>query len=97
MNKTNILVTLISVSSLISASDIKVKSDLRRSLKRMFSQNFDVDTTNGGINSTANTATLKAFIGYEFNGSSATSEDQATKVRDQYLDNIFEVVRLVKS
>lgn len=60
-------------------------------------QNFDVDTTNGGINSTANTATLKAFIGYEFNGSSATSEDQATKVRDQYLDNIFEVVRLVKS
>jgi len=60
-------------------------------------QNFDVDTTNGGINSTASTATLKAFIGYEFNGSSATSEDQATKVRDQYLDNIFEVVRLVKS
>lgn len=60
-------------------------------------QNFDVDTSNGGINSTANTATLKAFIGYEFNGSSATSEDQATKVRDQYLDNIFEVVRLVKS
>ena len=60
-------------------------------------QNFDVDTTNGGINSTASTATLKAFIGYEYNGSSATSEDQATKVRDQYLDNIFEVVRLVKS
>ena len=60
-------------------------------------QNFDVDTTNGGINSTANTATLKAFLGYEFNGSSATSEDAATKVRDQYLDNIVEVVRLVKS
>ena len=60
-------------------------------------QNFDVDTSNGGINSTANTATLKAFLGYEFNGSSATSEDQAIKIRDQYLDNIFEVVRLVKS
>ena len=45
MNKTNILVTLFSVSSLICASDIKVKSDLRRSLKKMFSQNFDVDTT----------------------------------------------------
>ena len=60
-------------------------------------QNFDVDTSNGGINSTANTATLKAFLGYEFNGSSATGEDQAIKIRDQYLDNIFEVVRLVKS
>ena len=45
MNKKNIIVTLILFSSFIFASDIKIKSDLRKSLKRMFSQNFDVDTT----------------------------------------------------
>tara|TARA_B000000557_G_scaffold50228_1_gene38551 strand:- start:3502 stop:4737 length:1236 start_codon:yes stop_codon:yes gene_type:complete len=60
-------------------------------------QNFDVDTTNGGINSTSSTATLKAFIGYEFGGTNATSIDTADKIRDQYLDNVYEVVRLVKT
>ena len=59
--------------------------------------NFDVDTTNGGINSTSNTATLKAFIGFEFDGTSATSIDTADKIRDQYLDNVYEVVRLVRA
>lgn len=60
-------------------------------------QNFDVDTTDGGIESTASTATLKAFIGFVYNGSSATSIDTATNIRDQYLDNVYETVRLVKS
>ena len=45
MNKKNIIVTLILFLSFIFASDIKIKSDLRKSLKRMFSQSFDVDTT----------------------------------------------------
>lgn len=60
-------------------------------------QNFDVDTTNGGISSTSNTATMKIFVGYEFGGTSATSIDTADKIRDQYLDNVYEVVRLVKT
>lgn len=60
-------------------------------------QNFDVDTTSGGISTTSNTATMKAFVGYVFNGSSATSYDTADSIRDQYLDNIYEVVRIVKS
>ena len=56
-----------------------------------------MDTTDGGIESTASTATLKAFIGFVYNGSSATSIDTATNIRDQYLDNVYETVRLVKS
>ena len=60
-------------------------------------QNFDVDTTSGGIESTASTATLKAFIGFVYNGSSASSIDTASNIRDQYLDNVYETVRLVKS
>ena len=60
-------------------------------------QNFDVDTTNGGISTTSNTATMKSFVGYVFDGTSATSYDTATSIRDQYLDNVYEVVRLVKS
>jgi hypothetical protein len=40
---------------------------------------------------------MKAFVGYVFNGSSATSYDTADSIRDQYLDNIYEVVRIVKS
>ena len=60
-------------------------------------QNFDVDATNGGIETTSNTATMKFFIGYEFDGDSASSIDTKDKIRDQYLDNVFETVRLVKS
>jgi|TARA_B100000902_G_scaffold47553_1_gene54775 hypothetical protein len=60
-------------------------------------QNFDVDTTDGGIESTASTATLKAFIGFVYNGTSAASIDTASNIRDQYLDNVYETVRLVKS
>lgn len=58
---------------------------------------FVVDTTNGGIETSSNTAVMKAFIGFVQNGSSATSYDVASEIRDQYLDNIYEVVRLVKS
>ena len=60
-------------------------------------QNFDVDTTNGGISTTSNTATMKSFVGYVFDGTSATSYDTADSIRDQYLDSVYEVVRLVKS
>jgi hypothetical protein len=60
-------------------------------------QNFDVDTTNGGISTTSNTATMKSFIGFVYDGTSATSYDTADSIRDQYLDNIYEVVRIVKS
>ena len=60
-------------------------------------QNFDVDTTNGGIETSSNTATMKVFLGYEYDGDSATSIDTKDKIRDQYLDNVFETVRLVKS
>ncbi len=53
--------------------------------------------TNGGIETTSNTATMKFFVGYEFDGDSASSIDTKDKIRDQYLDNVFETVRLVKS
>lgn len=40
---------------------------------------------------------LKAFVGYEYNSSSPATIDAADAVRDQYLEGMFENVRLVRA
>ena len=56
---------------------------------------YTADTTNLGIEVSGTTA-VKGFIGAEV-GTSAAGADTADNIRDQYLDSIFESVRVVKS
>jgi len=56
---------------------------------------YTADTTNLGIEVSGTTA-VKGFIGAEV-GTSASGADTADNIRDQYLDSIFETVRVVKS
>ena len=56
---------------------------------------YTADTTNLGIEVSGTTA-VKGFIGAEV-GTSASGANTADNVRDQYLDSIFESVRIVKS
>ena len=56
---------------------------------------YTADTTNLGIEVSGTTA-VKGFIGAEV-GTAASGSNTADNVRDQYLDSIFESVRIVKS
>ena len=56
---------------------------------------YTADTTNLGIEVSGTTA-VKGFIGAEV-GASASGANTADNIRDQYLDSIFESVRIVKS
>lgn len=56
---------------------------------------YTADTTNLGIEVSGTTA-VKGFIGAEV-GTSASGANTADSIRDQYLDSIFETVRIVKS
>lgn len=56
---------------------------------------YTADTTNLGIEVSGSTA-VKGFIGGEI-GTSASGANTADSIRDQYLDSIFETVRVVKS
>ena len=53
------------------------------------------DTTEGGIYLTA--TQLKAFIGFCFNGTSASGQNTPDNMRDSYLDYLYEHVRTIKS
>lgn len=52
------------------------------------------DTTNGGM-TRASTNLLKVAVGFEINGSTAVTHNDAPRVADQYLGNIGESVRAV--
>lgn len=56
---------------------------------------YTADTTNLGIEVSGTTA-VKGFIGAEV-GTSASGANTADSIRDQYLDSIFETVRIVRS
>lgn len=56
---------------------------------------YTADTTNLGIEVSGSTA-VKGFIGGEI-GTSASGANTADSIRDQYIDSIFETVRVVKS
>tara|TARA_B100001996_G_C18600715_1_gene569738 strand:- start:353 stop:1204 length:852 start_codon:yes stop_codon:yes gene_type:complete len=56
---------------------------------------YTADTTNLGV-SVSGTTAVKGFIGAVV-GTSASGANTADNVRDQYLDSIFESVRIVKS
>lgn len=56
---------------------------------------YTADTTNLGIEVSGTTA-VKGFIGAEV-GTGASGSNTADSIRDQYLDSIFETVRVVKS
>ena len=43
------------------------------------------------------TAQFKTFVGYEYNASNPAVHDTANAVRDQYLESIYENVRLVRA
>jgi hypothetical protein len=43
------------------------------------------------------TSQFKAFVGYEYNASSPQDIDSADAVRDQYLQSLYENVRLVRA
>ena len=55
---------------------------------------YTADTTNLGIQVSGSTA-VKGFIGGEIG--SASGANTADSIRDQYIDSIFETVRVVKS
>ena len=58
-------------------------------------QGFTADTTNKLIHLT--NASFKTFVGYEYNSSNPQSIDASDAVRDQYLESMFENVRLVRA
>ena len=58
-------------------------------------QGFTADTSNKLIHIT--NASLKTFVGYVYNASNPASIDTADAVRDQYLESMFENVRLVRA
>jgi len=58
-------------------------------------QGYTADTSNKLIHLTS--SELKAFVGYEYNASNPASIDTAAAVRDQYLESMFENVRLVRA
>tara|TARA_B100000287_G_C20665324_1_gene791565 strand:+ start:778 stop:2049 length:1272 start_codon:yes stop_codon:yes gene_type:complete len=58
-------------------------------------QNFTADTTNKLIHISAKQ--FKTFIGYEYNASSPATIDASDAVRDQYLEGLYENVRLVRA
>jgi hypothetical protein len=55
---------------------------------------YTADTTNLGI-SVSSTTTVKGFIGAEIG--TVSGANTADSIRDQYIDSIFETVRVVKS
>ena len=58
-------------------------------------QGYTADTTNKLIH--LSTAQFKTFVGYEYNASNPAVHDTADAVRDQYLESIYEHVRLVRA
>ena len=58
-------------------------------------QGFTADTSNKLIHLT--NASFKTFVGYEYNASNPASIDTSDAVRDQYLESMFENVRLVRA
>ena len=58
-------------------------------------QGFTADTSNKLIHIT--NASLKTFVGYVYNASNPASINTADAVRDQYLESMFENVRLVRA
>ncbi len=58
-------------------------------------QGYTADTSNKLIHLT--TTQFKTFVGYVYNASNPASIDTATAVRDQYLESMFENVRLVRA
>ena len=58
-------------------------------------QGFTGDTTNRLIHLA--TAQYKTFVGYVYNASSPENHDSADAVRDQYLEGLYENIRLVRA
>ena len=57
-------------------------------------QGYTADTTNKLIH--LSTAQFKTFVGYVY-GTSPLAHDTADAVRDQYLESVYENVRLVRA
>ena len=58
-------------------------------------QGFTGDTTNKLIHLT--NPNFKTFVGYVYNAANPQSIDAADAVRDQYLESMYENVRLVRA
>ena len=58
-------------------------------------QGFTADTSNKLIHLT--NPQFKTFFGYVYNASNPASIDTADAVRDQYLESMYENVRLVRA
>jgi hypothetical protein len=58
-------------------------------------QGYTADTTNKLIH--LSTSQFKTFVGYEYNSVSPNAIDSADAVRDQYLQSLYENVRLVRA
>jgi hypothetical protein len=58
-------------------------------------QGYTADTTNKLIH--LSTAQFKTYVGYVYNASNPLNHDTADAVRDQYLESVYENVRLVRA
>ena len=58
-------------------------------------QGYTADTTNRLIHISSDQ--FKVFAGYEYNSASPENHDTADAVRDQYLEGLYENVRLVRA
>ena len=73
-----------------------IQSDVSGNRYLMGSPNtITFDETNGAITRSSNTK-FRFMVGYVLGGSSASSFNTAANVYDQYLDNVYEIVKTVR-
>ena len=58
-------------------------------------QGYTADTTNRLIH--LSTSQFKCFLGYVYNATSPENHNTADAVRDQYLESLYENIRLVRA